>query len=98
MYDTLAGQIGVGGITISWTSDSETTDVDYYKVLRYDCGTPGTCSVDVETIDAIGSCGTGEFYSIEDDPPAPYSSWTYSVEVWRTDETRACAIDVVPES
>ena len=94
---SLAGQLGSESITISWSTDAEDSTVDYYVLRRYDCSTPSTCSDFVATIYTLGSCNTNEDYSYEDEPPTPLSSWTYTVEIWRTNGTRACTVDVVPE-
>ena len=94
--NTFVGQIEVDAVTVSWSTNSESSSVDYYRILRYDCSTPETCSTVVTTVDAVGTCNTNEEYEYEDTPPAPVGSWTYVVEVWKTDETRACAHDTEP--
>ena len=95
--DSLSGQINVEAITISWSSDAEGSDIDYYRVVRYDCNEPNLCTDEVEIVAAVGVCSQSMPYVVIDTPPAPVSSWTYSVEVWNTSSQRVCAIDVSPQ-
>jgi len=85
------------GITATWSTDSEDSTVAYYKLKRYACANPATCSVDVATINAAGTCEQTQDYSYTDYPPAPVSSWTYTLEVWRSNDTRACGCDTIPQ-
>ena len=94
---SLVGQLDIDTVTVSWSTDDEDSTIGSYKVFRYDCETPNTCMVSVTTVTAVGSCGSTEDYSIEDDPPSPAGDWTYVVEVWTSASVRACAVDVVPE-
>ena len=94
---SLAGQLGTEAITVTWSTDDETTGVAYYAIKRYDCGDPATCSVSVTTVQASGSCAVSEDYSYVDTPPSPLGSWRYTVEVWRADNTRACSVDTTPD-
>jgi len=95
--DSLSGELSGNGIVLRWDTNSENGNVAYYKVKRYDCADPTECSVTVDIVVATGSCGQTEQYSLEDDPPTPYDAWTYTLEVWRTNSSRRCAVDIVPE-
>ena len=94
--NTLVGHIVQDGVKLDWETDDETSEVEEYKIYRYKCADPSTCSVYVTTITATGSCGTTEDYTHTDDPPDPDSDWTYTVEIWTSSE-RAGSVDVVPE-
>ena len=85
------------GVTLTWSTDAEALPVAYYQLRRYDCSDPGTCSVNVATVSLTGSCGEMANYSYTDHPPAPVSAWTYTLEVWKTDNSRACATDTRPQ-
>ena len=50
----------------------------------------------VSDLDQFGPGWSFHRVLYEDDPPAPLSAWTYTVEVWSTGNVRSCAIDVVP--
>lgn len=88
------GQVTVG-IVLTWDTDSEDSGVATYKLKRYDCTNPQTCTVDVTSIGAVGTCNDLEEYSYTDSPPS--GNWTYTLEVWTSGNTRACSVDVVPE-
>jgi hypothetical protein len=94
---SLAGVIVLDTVTLTWSTDDENTSVASYKILRYDCSNPNTCSVDVAAVPRSGTCGTLKVYTYDDQPPSPVGSWTYTVEVWKTDGSRACAVDIVPQ-
>ena len=94
---SLSGTIVSEGITIAWGTNNENSQLGHYKILRYNCGNPMNCSVEVATVTPVGSCGTWQNYSYTDTPPTPVSQWKYTVEVWRSDNTRACAADTIPE-
>ena len=94
--NSLAGSIEIEDITISWSTDEENSSIDYYRLLRYDCAQPETCSTVVATVNAVGTCNTLEEYDYQDTPPSTASSWSYVVEVW-VDGSRVCSYDVTPE-
>ena len=91
------GQIVTEGVTVTWSTSHENSSVAYYKIKRYNCSTPNSCSVDVTTVMASGSCDQTQNYSYTDSPPSPVGSWTYTLEVWKSDGSRSCAIDVQPQ-
>ena len=83
----------IDGVRLSWSTDSEDSSVDYYKIKRHNCGNPDTCSQDVTTVTAVGTCEEMEDYVCTDYPSAPFSQWTYTVEVWKPGSVRACGVD-----
>ena len=94
---SLAGQITIDLVTLTWSTDSENSSVTSYVIRRYNCGDPATCSTYVGTVTASGTCNVTQPYTFNNTPPAPVSQWTYTVEVWKSDGSRACAGDVVPQ-
>ena len=94
---SLVGVIVLDTITLTWSTDDENSSIASYDIKRYDCSNPNTCSVDVATVTPSGTCGWLKVYTYDDHPPTPVGSWTYTVEVWKTDGSRACAIDTSPQ-
>ena len=90
------GHVQLDGVVATWSTEDEDEDL-YYVLKRYDCGDPSACSVEVAVIPRTGTCGTTGSYQVVDDPPGPASAWTYTLEVWRETNVRACAIDTVPQ-
>ena len=89
------GSIDADNIVVTWNTDAElSTAVREYRLSRYNCGTPETCTTNITTIQRRGSCGTTENYQYTDTPPTPLTQWTYKLEVIRPNYTIACAIHV----
>lgn len=93
---SLNGEVIVGGIALSWSTDQEDSTVAGYYVWRYDCATPGTCATFVAAAPRAGLCSSEQPYEYIDHPAEPLSQWSYFVEVRRTDGTVACAHFVTP--
>ena len=91
------GEVILEGVRLTWNTDAENSAITSYRLKRYNCSDPSTCSVTVATINHTGTCGVNESYDYTDHPPSPVSSWIYTLEVRRADGTRACAIDVTPQ-
>ena len=64
----IMGQIETETVTIEWSTDSEGLEIDFYRIVRYDCMFAELCIVEVATVNAVGTCGETELYSIEDSP------------------------------
>lgn len=94
---SFTGQVITDGIRLSWSSSHEDSNVAIYKLRRYNCSDPATCSVLVTTVGATGTCNTLQSYTYTDSPATPYSQWTYTLEVWKNDGSRACAVDTQPQ-
>ena len=94
---SFGGVIVIDGIQVDWNTTHENSDIGYFVLKRYDCADPSACSVQVAVIPATGSCNHNEDYSYVDDPPAPLSDWSYTLETWHSDNTRACATDMQPQ-
>lgn len=94
---SLAGTLDLDSITLEWSTDDETSSIIEYRLHRYNCALPSTCSTLVVTIGRQGSCGTVEDYDYVDTPPSPASSWSYYVEVLKTGGQPQCQIHTDPE-
>ena len=90
-----SGTVGQEGVVLSWSTDDENFEVVKYDLYRYDCSTPTTCSEYVATVFAAGSCGQAHEYEYVDEDGD--DTWTYTLEVWKNNGTRACAVDASPE-
>ena len=87
----------IEGIRLTWSTNSEDESVDYYKIKRYNCSNPDICSEVVTTVTAVGTCEDTELYVYTDYPSAPFSQWTYALEVWKPGSIRACGVDTEVE-
>ena len=94
---SIYGEVILGGIRITWSTNDEPGSGMYYAIYRYNCGTPNTCMVFVTNVTAVGSCNSTQPYTYDDDPPSPDTDWTYVVEVRRTDGSRVCGVDIDPQ-
>jgi len=90
-----AGNLETSGVVLTWSTDDENSSVAYYRLLRYDCGTPETCTEFLATVSAVGTCSELEEYDWTDDDGD--SSWTYSLEVWNSSNVRECTVDTTPQ-
>lgn len=94
---SFVGTVDSENVRLDWSTDEEDGSVSHYVLSRYDCGTPSTCTTVVTTIGRSGSCSTTKSYSYTDTPPSPVGSWTYVLQVVKTDNSTACAIFTVPQ-
>lgn len=91
------GHIEESGIKVTWSTDSEdgsAPTVALYIIRRYQSDPME--SQYVASVEDAGSCATTEDYSYKEEPK-PTGAWTYTLEVWRSDSVRQCAVDAVPE-
>lgn len=90
---SVTGTVIIEGVRVSWSTDDE-SGVASYKVRRFTCNDPSTCSTLVTTVTPVASCGTNHDYEVIDTSPGDAIGWT--VEIWAGAFTRTCAIDVEP--
>ena len=84
-------------VRLEWSSDSEKSAGLVYRISRYNCADPATCSTWVAFVNAVGTCGQEQFYQFTDTPPAPVEQWTYRLVVMRGNNAQFCSVDTVPE-
>ena len=94
---SFTGTIVLEGIRLEWETDAEDSTIEKYKLSRYNCGTPASCSVYVGELAARGECNQLEDY-IGYDAQHSDGPWTYRLSVWTTGgQSPACEVDAVPE-
>lgn len=95
--NSLVGQINQQDIVITWSTSNEPGSGIAYRVKRYNCSDPPSCSSTVQNVPGAGTCGTLHGYQVTDTtPPTPLAQWRYSVEVI-SGGNRVCSYDVTPQ-
>lgn len=84
------------GVRLDWNVLSE-GDIRGYRIGRYDCSQAEHCTVWTHLVMATGSCGAPQAYQVVDAPDGDAERWTYRIQVWRSDGTLGCAVDIKPE-
>ena len=90
------GILNSDNITLDWSTDDEPSSVGEYRLYRFNCGTPASCSTLVTTVQMAGSCGTDQAYEFVDSPPLPLGQWLYYLEVRKADQLIQCQVFVDP--